>query len=529
MSTDDVPMADAEAHEAGELLVWPWTGILAMTAAGEDADAAAAATLAAHAHRLFAGVATTALQEEPADDHHHRHEHLLLLHFGKSWAGLRDAMSLAAHFAGAGRGEYRRRGEGDGAAAGVVFGWTAGEADVLGGGAVGRFLRESGAAARSVEDVEKGEASGAATLAAVAGEYERREGFLAAKNEEMLKAVKRMEEESSWLNGELKELKDVADNSLPEINRGADEENEMLRAALDATKGEIELSVERIQELKECRTDQHYGRVEKLVIEVNSLDMADMKPEASGHAQMLHNKHKEEMEAINVKVIQLEKQLEQKKAQESTICLLNTKVQAGENLRMEEYEHLYKLMTNSKECLEKKCERFQNAYVDLTRRYHLNRDELQKTRQEVIKCVESMMIGDCTIIGIKKMGQLDEKPFHYACKRKYRDDDPEGKAARLVSSWQEELKNKSWNPFTTILVDGEEKDVVNEEDPKLRQLWTEYGDNVSNAVKVALRELKEYSPQGRHAVNELWNFREGRKATMAEVVKYIFEQLKTSR
>lgn len=71
------------------------------------------------------------------------------------------------------------------------------------------------------------------------------------------------------------------------------------------------------------------------------------------------------------------------------------------------------------------------------------------------------MIGDFTVIGIKRMGQLDEKPFHHACKRKYRDDDPEGKAARLVLSWQEELKNKSWNPFTTTLIDGEEKVPVN--------------------------------------------------------------------
>ncbi|CAO2193641.1 unnamed protein product [Urochloa humidicola] len=437
-------------------------------------------------------------------------------------------MLLAAHFAGAGRGDWRRRGEG---AAGVVFGWAAGEEDLFGSGsAVGKFLRESGAAARSVADVEKGEASGAATLAAVAGEYERREAFSAAKNEVLVRAVKRMEEEISWLHAELKELKAVADNVMPEMYHGADdEENEKLRAELDAINGEIEMSVDRIQELKECRTDLHCSKVEKLVIEVNSLDMADMKPEASDHAQMLHDKHKEEMEAINAKLIQLEKQLEQKEAQESAIHQLNTKLLAGENSRMEENEQLCKLMTISKECLEKKRERFQNAYVDLTRRDHLNRGELQETRQEVIKCVASMMVGDCTVIGIKRMGQLDEKPFHYACKRKYRDDNPEGKAARLVSSWQEELKNKSWNPFTTILVDGEEKDVVNEEDPKLRQLWTEYGDNVCNAVKVALRELNEYSPQGRHAVNELWNFREGRKATMAEVVNYIFEQLKTSR
>uniref|UniRef100_A0A0A8ZG28 Factor of DNA methylation 1-5/IDN2 domain-containing protein n=1 Tax=Arundo donax TaxID=35708 RepID=A0A0A8ZG28_ARUDO len=45
-----------------------------------------------------------------------------------------------------------------------------------------------------------------------------------------------------------------------------------------------------------------------------------------------------------------------------------------------------------------------------------------------------MMIGGCTVIGIKRMGELDEKPFHHARKTKFRDDDPDGKAARLVSS-----------------------------------------------------------------------------------------------
>lgn len=68
-----------------------------------------------------------------------------------------------------------------------------------------------------------------------------------------------------------------------------------------------------------------------------------------------------------------------------------------------------------------------------------------------------MMSDERSIIGIKRMGQLDEKPFQQACKRKFRDDDPVGKAARLVSSWQEELKKTSWHPFITILVDGEDK------------------------------------------------------------------------
>lgn len=62
----------------------------------------------------------------------------------------------------------------------------------------------------------------------------------------------------------MSELKVVADNILPEMNRGVDEENEELRAELDAIRGEIELRVQRIQELKECRTELHCSKVEKV-------------------------------------------------------------------------------------------------------------------------------------------------------------------------------------------------------------------------------------------------------------------------
>jgi hypothetical protein len=187
-------MADADA---GELLVWPWTGVIATITADGDATS----TLTSHAQQHFVGVPTTMLQEAAAARANHRC-HFLLLHFGKSWSGLRDAMSLAFHFARAGRSEWQRqRGDDDGDR---VFGWAAGEEDLLGSGAVGRFLRESGAKARSVEDVQKDEARHADALGAVHDEYERREKFLKAQSEEMARLLRTMEQENSWLLGELK-------------------------------------------------------------------------------------------------------------------------------------------------------------------------------------------------------------------------------------------------------------------------------------------------------------------------------------
>jgi len=62
-----------------------------------------------------------------------------------------------------------------------------------------------------------------------------------------------------------------------------------------------------------------------------------------------------------------------------------------------------------------------------------------------------------TAIGIKRMGELDEKPFYNACKRKYGNDDYQTKAAELLSSWQEELKKPSWHPFKVVHDNGEDK------------------------------------------------------------------------
>lgn len=73
------------------------------------------------------------------------------------------------------------------------------------------------------------------------------------------------------------------------------------------------------------------------------------------------------------------------------------------------------------------------------------------------------------------------------------------------------------------------QEVIDENDPKLKSLWIEYGDDVHNAVKKALVEMNEYNPSGRYPVAELWNWKEERRAKLKEVLHYIFNQFKTRR
>ncbi|EXC70335.1 hypothetical protein L484_000184 [Morus notabilis] len=73
------------------------------------------------------------------------------------------------------------------------------------------------------------------------------------------------------------------------------------------------------------------------------------------------------------------------------------------------------------------------------------------------------------------------------------------------------------------------QEIVNEDDTKLKSLRSELGESVYKAVATALLELNEYNPSGRYAVQEIWNPKEKRKASLREVIQYIIAQMKSHK
>ncbi|KAL3523833.1 hypothetical protein ACH5RR_016667 [Cinchona calisaya] len=158
---------------------------------------------------------------------------------------------------------------------------------------------------------------------------------------------------------------------------------------------------------------------------------------------------------------------------------------------------------------------------------HSSNLELQDARKELTNVLPNLLDSHRIKIGVKRMGEIQQKPFQDACSKKLSCSDWEVRSVELISLWQEKVNNPNWQPFKKTLIDGKWKEIIDEDDGELKELRHQWGDAAYSAVVNALLELNEYNPSGRYVVKELWNFKEGRKASLQEAIQCVSQELTT--
>ncbi|CAL5187404.1 unnamed protein product [Lathyrus oleraceus] len=310
--------------------------------------------------------------------------------------------------------------------------------------------------------------------------------------------------------------------------------HELLKLQLESQKREIEL---RRIELQNCEANNGSER-KKLEEEINEtstknrfLEMAAMEQQkASENVLKLAADQKRQKEQLHAKIIELEKQLNVKQKLELEIQQLKGKLNVMKHMKNDvDFDVPDKMYALHRDLTEK--ERLLRAMNALNQtlivKERKSNDELQEARKELITTIQEMPSRGN--IGVKRMGEIDNRPFLEVMRKKFNTNDAEDRASKLCSLWEEHLKDPDWHPFKIVIIQGKHQEVIDNEDEKLKELKNEMGEEVHGAVVAALKEINEYNPSGRYVTSELWNYAEGKKATLREGVKVLLKEWKLKR
>uniref|UniRef100_A0A7N0RCE7 XH/XS domain-containing protein n=1 Tax=Kalanchoe fedtschenkoi TaxID=63787 RepID=A0A7N0RCE7_KALFE len=456
-----------------------------------------------------------------------------IVKFNNDWTGFHNALEFEKKFEASrlSRKEWTDRQQNPGT---DIYGWVARAADFHSDGPIGEYLRATGAL-RTVSDiVQQATQSTNEAVATLANEIDSKNEDLEAMqyrfNEKKMSLSRTLEEKDRLYHAFAEENRKMQNQSRDNLHRILAEQ-EKLNLELEKKKKELdswgkelskrealtELERQKLEEEKQ-QNDLRNSYLEKASLEQKRADENVLK--------LIEEQKKEKEEALN-KILQLERELVAKQKLDMEIAelrgMLNVMKHLGDDVAVQSE------MKKKQEELDEKLQELEDKEIlrnQLITKERESNDELQEARKELIKGLSEMSISRSNI-GIKRMGEIDQKPFIDTCKKRFPLEEAQIQASTLCSLWQENLKDPAWHPFRIVETDGQATETINEEDEKLHDLKQELGIEIYSAVTTALKEMNEYNPSGRYIVPELWNNKEGRKASLKEVIAFILRNLRT--
>ncbi|XP_023536648.1 protein INVOLVED IN DE NOVO 2-like [Cucurbita pepo subsp. pepo] len=467
------------------------------------------------------------------------HSGCAIVEFNKDWPGLHNAISFERAY------EADHHGKKDWLAKGTeklgLYAWVARADDYNANNIIGEHLRKIGDL-KTISEIIQEEARKQDRLVS------NLTSIIELKNKHLKEMEKRCSETATTLNnlmGERETLLQAYNEEIKKIQLGARDhlkkifnDHEKLKLQLDSQKKEFELrgrELEKREAQNENESKYLAEEIEKYEVRNSSLQLAELEQQKADEDFMkLADDQKKQKEDLHNRIIRLEKQLDAKQALELEIERLRGTLNVMKHMEDDEdVEVLQKAESILKDLSEKEgeLEELDELNQTLIVKQRKSNDELQEARKEIINAFKDL--PGRSHLRVKRMGELDTKPFHEAMKKIYNEDEADERASELCSLWAEYLKDPDWHPFKVIKVEGKdtaegkdkEIEILNDEDEKLEGLKKDYGEEVYKAVASALMEINEYNPSGRYIISELWNYQEERKATLREGVKFLLDKL----
>nr|XP_011461209.1 PREDICTED: factor of DNA methylation 4 isoform X1 [Fragaria vesca subsp. vesca] len=459
------------------------------------------------------------------------HSGFAVVEFENNWEGFNNGMSFERSFEVErhGKRDYNlTRNRGD-----QFYGWVARDDDYNSRSIVSDYLRKNG------------------DLKTVSGQQ-------AEEQRKTIKLVSNLQNTLEIKSSHLEEMQNKYQNTANSLNKVVHERDAILKAFNEEREKREQMEKEYfwriLKEHKEAATQledqrKELERREKLLQQRRALNDSERRKlhhdrqmnaratleqkKADESMLRLAEEQKKQKEALRKKIIQLEKELEKKQALELEIEQMRGSLKTMEHMDVDEDVDAKKKMDEIKQNLEEKEQEFDDVeelHQALVVKERRNNDEVQEARKELVYGLwnASIQVNKPRVnIGVKRMGDLDVRPFQIAIKSRYSKEEADVKTLEVCSLWETYLADPNWHPFKIITDEaGRSKEIIDDEDEKLAGLKNELGDDVYQAVVTAMMELNEYNPSGRYSVNELWNYKEGRKATLKEGASYILKQWK---
>ncbi|XP_059625242.1 protein INVOLVED IN DE NOVO 2-like [Cornus florida] len=511
-----------KGKDVNELFVWPWMGIIANIPL-EQKDGRYIGGSGSKLRDDLARKGFNPVRVHPLWNYR-GHSGYAIVEFNKDWPGFSNAMMYEKTFEADHKGKrdyYGSKCLGD-----KLYGWVARDGDFYSKSIIGDHLRKTGDL-KTISEIEaEDERKTTKLLSKLTDVIEEKKMYLKEMeckyNETSLsltKLITQKDEMHRTYNEEIQKMQQNARDQLERISK----EHEMITLQLEAQSKELK---HREKELMEREIHNENER-RRLYCEKKMRATLEQK-KVDGNVLRLAEDQKREKEKLHKRIIELEKKLDAKQVLELEIEQMRGALQVmkhigegedGDTKVKKKMDAIHEDLKEKEEELES-LEALSQALIVKERK---SNDELQEARKELINFFKEQSSRS---IGVKRMGELDSTSFHLSTKRKYSKEEAEEKAMELCSLWEDYLKDPSWHPFKVIAIEGceDHKEIINETDEKLKDLKNEFGEEVYSAVTIALMEMNEYNPSGRYTIPELWNFKDGKKATLKEGLSYVLKQ-----